>query len=88
MTDRDRLKLFNELCKMCSRLRIIPKSMHVPGLSTDDTQVQYGGGFSITSEGTYEGYRVAIKVLHVYSNNLNTVINVSDLQFTSTHAPV
>lgn len=52
--------------------------MHIPDCSTDGTQVRYTGGFSIVSEGTYEGYRVAIKVLQVYSNNLNAVLSVSD----------
>jgi serine/threonine protein kinase len=77
MSDRDRVKLFNELCKTCSRHRVIPKSMHIPDCSTDATQVQYTGGFSNVSQSTYEGHRVAIKVLHVYSNNLNAVLSVS-----------
>ena len=77
MSDRERLKLFNELCKTCSRHRVVPKSIHIPDCSTDGTQVRYTGGFSIVSEGSYEGHRVAIKVLQVYSNHLSTVLRVS-----------
>lgn len=83
MSDREWLKLFNELCKTCSRHRVIPKSMHIPDCSRDATQVEYVGGFSNVSKSTFEGHLVAVKVLHVFTNNINSVLSVSDLPFTS-----
>jgi hypothetical protein len=43
MPDRERLKLFNKLCKTCSRHRVIPKSMHIPDCSEGSVEVEYGG---------------------------------------------
>lgn len=85
MSDRERLKLINELCKTCSRHRVIPTSMHVPDCSRDAAEVEYTGGFANVSQSTYEGHRVAVKVVHVYSNNLKLVLSVSDLPFASSH---
>jgi hypothetical protein len=64
MPDHERLKLFNKLCKTCSRHRVIPKSMHIPDCSETSVQVERGG-FADVSRGTYQGRQVAIKVVRV-----------------------
>ncbi|KAF9649115.1 kinase-like protein [Thelephora ganbajun] len=61
--DRERVKLINELCKTCSRHRVIPTSIHIPDFSEDATQIRYAGGFSTVSQSMYEGHRVAVKVV-------------------------
>jgi hypothetical protein len=79
MSDRDRLKLFNKLCKTCSRHRMIPKSMHIPDCSKDSVKVECGG-FADVSLGTYQGRRVAIKVVRVYiTSDLDAILSVSHI---------
>ncbi|KAF9642386.1 kinase-like protein [Thelephora ganbajun] len=73
MSDRERVKLFNELCKTCSKNRVIPTSMHIPDCSEDATQI-YVGGFGTVSKSTYEGHQVAVKVAHGVSlRNQDTI---------------
>jgi hypothetical protein len=77
MSDHERLKLFNKLCKTCSRHRVIPKSMHIPDCSETSVQVARGG-FADVSQGTYQGRRVAIKVVRVAINSdLDLILSVS-----------
>jgi len=79
VSDQERLKLFNELCKTCSRHRVIPTSMHIPDCSEGSVEVECGG-FADISQGTYEGRRVAIKVVRVYaSSDLEAIRSVSVL---------
>jgi len=79
MSDRERLKLLNELCKTCSRHRVIPKSMHIPDCSEDSVEVECGG-FADVSRGTYEGRQVAIKVVRAYiTSDLDLIRSVSVL---------
>ncbi|KAF9643698.1 kinase-like protein [Thelephora ganbajun] len=74
ISDEERVKLLNKLCKTCSKTRVIPKSMHIPDCSDDTTEVEYIGGFGNVSQSTYEGHRVAVKVIHgVYVDNLDTI---------------
>ena len=77
MSDRERLKLLNELCKTCSRHRVIPKSMHIPDCSEDSVEVE-SGGFADVSRGTHEGHLVAIKVVRAYvTSDLDLIRSVS-----------
>jgi len=77
MSDRERVKLFNKFCKTCSRYRVIPKSMHIPDCSEGSAEVTSGGHADI-SQGIYEGRRVAIKVVRVYTtSDLDVVLSVS-----------
>jgi len=77
MPDHDRLKLFNKLCKTCSRNRVIPKSMHIPDCSEGSVEVECGG-FANVSQSTYEGRRVAIKAVRVYvTSDLDVILSVS-----------
>jgi len=79
MSDRERLKLLNKLCKTCSRHRVIPKSMHIPDCSEDSVEVECGG-FADVSQGTYNGRRVAIKVVRAYvTSDLDLIRSVSVL---------
>ena len=79
LLDRERLKLLNELCKTCSRHRVIPTSMLIPDCSEDSMEVE-SGGFVDVSRGTYEGRLVAIKVVRVYViSDLDAIRSVSAL---------
>ena len=79
MSDRERLKLFNELCKTCSRHQVIPKSMYIPDCSEGSVEVQ-DGGFADVSRGMYEGRQVAIKVVRTYvTSDLDLIRSVSVL---------
>jgi len=77
MPDRERLKLFNKLCKTCSRHRVIPKSMHVPDCSEGSVEIECGG-FANVSQSTYEGCRVAVKVVCMYvTSDAGLILSVS-----------
>ena len=79
MSDRERLKLLNGLCKICSQHRVIPTSMHVPDCSENSVQVE-SGGFADVSQGMYEGRQVAIKVVRAYiTSDLDLIRSVSVL---------
>ena len=79
MTDRERLKLFNKLCKTCSRHRVIPKLMLIPDCSEDSVEVECGG-FSNVSQSTYRGRQVAVKVVRMYvTSDLDVILGVSNL---------
>jgi len=79
MSGRERLKLFNKLCKTCSQHLVIPTSMHIPDCSEDSVEVE-SGGFADVSQGMYEGRRVAIKVVRVYiTSDLGAIRSVSVL---------
>jgi hypothetical protein len=84
MSDPERLKLLNKLCKTCSRHRVIPKSMRIPDCSKGAVEVEHGG-FADVSQGTYQGRRVAIKVVRVsITSDLDIILSVS-LQPASSH---
>ena len=76
LSDQKWLKSFNELCKTCSRHRIIPESMHIPDCSEGSVEVASGGSADVL-QGTYQGRRVAIKVVHVYIRDLDVIFSVS-----------
>ena len=58
---------------------MIPKSMHIPDCSEGAVEVARGG-FSNISQGTYQGHRVAIKVVHVsITSDLNVILSVSPI---------
>ena len=79
MSDRERLKLLNKLCKTCSRHLVIPTPMHIPDYLGDSVEVECGG-FADVSQGTYEGRRVAIKVVRAYvTSDLDVIRSVSVL---------
>ena len=77
MSDLERLKLLNKLCKTCSRHRVIPTSMNIPDCSEGSVEVECGG-FADVSQGTYEGRRVTIKVVRTYiTSDLDLIRSVS-----------
>jgi hypothetical protein len=85
MSGHERLKLFNKLCKTCSRHRVIPKSMHIPDCSEASPPVEHGG-FADVSRGTYQGRQVAIKVVRVYTTtDLDVILRVSLLFYLHRH---
>jgi len=63
---QDRHELLNILCKMCSRQRIIPKSMHMPNCLDGELTEVYDGGHANLFRGEHKGRAVAIKILRLY----------------------
>ena len=76
LSGRERIELFNKLCKTCSRHHVVPTSMLIPDCSGDSVKVA-SGGFADVSQGKYKGLRVAIKVLRVYTDTLDLIRDVS-----------
>ena len=77
MSDRKRRKLFNKLCKKCSQNRVVPNSMNIPDCSEGSVEVECGG-FANVSQSTYEGRRVAVKVVRMYvTSDLDAILSVS-----------
>jgi predicted MarR family transcription regulator len=59
--DEDRHKLLNTLCKMCSRQRMIPRSVHVGKYLNGEMIEEYGGGDTIVYRTEHNGRSVAVK---------------------------
>jgi len=72
----ERRRLFNELCKTCSRHRMIPRSMHIPDCSGAAIWAT-SGGYADISRSVYEGRQVAVKVARVYDFGLDATLSVS-----------
>jgi hypothetical protein len=65
---------------------MIPKSMHILDCSEGAMEVARGG-FSSISQGTYQGRRVAIKVVHVsITSDLNVILSVSPILPAPSHS--
>ena len=74
---KERLKLFNELCKTCSRERVLPRSMHIPDRIWEPIGDDRYGGQATVSQCIYEGRRVAVKVPYLNLINLDNILRVS-----------
>jgi len=78
--DRDRHKLLNTLCKMCSRQKTIPKSMYMVNCLEGELTEEYGGGQGTVFRGEHKGRAVAIKISHLYlTSDLDKCFRVSIL---------
>ena len=64
--DRDRHELLNILCKMCSRQRMVPKSMHVDSCLNGELIEEYNGGHATVFRGEHKGRPVAVKSVRIY----------------------
>jgi len=63
---RDRHELLNTLCKMCSRQRVVPSSMHMVNCLNGGPVEEYNGGHATIFRGEHRGRAVAIKTLRLY----------------------
>ena len=79
MTNKERMKLLNDLCRTCGRKCVIPSSMHIPDCSNGAAEVEYMGGFASISRSEYGGYRVAIKTVTTGAKTLKDDRSVSVL---------
>jgi len=78
VSDQERIELINKLGKVCSRQRLLPKSMHIPDCSNKSSEVECYGGNADVSTSVYKGQKVAVKVLRVYtSDNFDMILSVS-----------
>lgn len=67
--DRDRRGLLNILCKICSRQRMIPKSMHIGNYLNREPVEVYAGGYANIFRGEHKGRPVAIKIIRLYQTS-------------------
>ena len=65
-SDRERHELLNILCKLCSRQRMIPKSMHMTNCLNGELIEEYDGGHASVFRDKHEGCPVAIKIVRLY----------------------
>jgi len=64
--DQERTRFLNILCKMCSRQRSVPSSMHATCWYNDQTAEDRHGGFANVFKGVDRGRPVAVKVVRLY----------------------
>jgi hypothetical protein len=69
VSDNERARFLNILCKTCSRQRSVPKSMRIPCSYTEPAAEQHQGGYANVFKGEERGRSVAIKVVRRYLTN-------------------
>ena len=80
--NRNRHELLNILCKMCSRHRITPKSMHVNKQLTGKPVEEYSGGHATVFRAERHGYQVAVKTARIYmTSDFGKCLSVSATTF-------
>ena len=78
ISDRDRRELLNILCKMCSRQRMVPKSMHTSDCLSGELVEEYGGGHATVFRGRHKGRPVAVKIVRLYlTSNFDKCFSVN-----------
>ena len=79
--DRDRGKLLNALCKMCSLQRTIPKSMHMENCLNEDSTEDDDEGRANMFRGKHKGLPVGVKIVHLYlTGDFGKYLSVSILK--------
>jgi hypothetical protein len=78
MLDSLTLRLRNEclraLCKICGRQALLPRSLRqIPPRYDPSERPLNSGGFADVWMGEYEGRKVAVKVLRVYSTSKTSI---------------
>lgn len=63
MSDRERSKKVNQLSKICSEKGILPRSIHIQGLSLGSAEAERSGGFANVFRRMHDGMQVAVKVM-------------------------
>lgn len=77
--DRERHELLNDLCKMCSRQRMLPKSMHLTGGLTGELVEEDSGGYAVISRAQHKNLPVAVKTVRITSSNFDECHRVNAL---------
>ena len=81
LSDRERTRFLNMLCKMCSHQRSVPKSMRIPDCSYEQIVDECRGGYADIFRGEDRGRSVAIKVIRLYlSDDLEMRLSVRPFQ--------
>lgn len=69
VSDQERTRFLNILCKMCSRQRSVPSSMHANCWYDDQKAEDSFGGFANVFKGVDRGRPVAVKVVRLDSTS-------------------
>lgn len=81
VSNQERTKFLNILCKMCSRQQSLPKSMHISCRYDENTAEERRGGHATVFRGEGRGRPVAIKVVRLYlTNDHETPLGVCPFQ--------
>ena len=81
LTSRLRKKCLSALCKICGCHGLLPRSLQIPIFYDRSKDPLRGGGYADVWMSEYQGCKVAVKVLRVYStSNLAKIMNVGPAQ--------
>ena len=73
-----RKKSLSALCKICGHQAILPRSLLVPLCYDRTGDALYNGGYADVWMGEHRGYKVAVKVLRLYTtSDLSKITTVS-----------
>ena len=74
---RDRHELLNILCKICSRQRMIPRTMLMVDCLNENLIEEYDGGQADIFRGKHKGRPVAIRIMRLYlTSDLDKCLSV------------
>jgi len=80
MSDQERGKKVKKLSRICGQTGVLPRSMHIQGLSEGSTEPECHGGYASVFKNMHDGILVAVKVIKMYlTSDTNSIFRVSSI---------
>ena len=78
MSDQERGKKVRKLSGICGQKGVLPRSMHIEGLSEGSAEAECLGGYASVFKTMHDGVLVAVKVIRMYlTSDTDSVFRVS-----------
>ena len=69
LSSKLRKKALSALCKVCGRQALLPRSLQIPPCYDRSDEALHRGGYADVWMGEYEGRKVAVKVLRIFTTS-------------------
>ena len=80
MSDQERGRRVKKLSRICGQKGILPRSMHIKGLSEESTEAECLVGYASVFKNLHNGILVAVKVIKIYlTSDTESIFRVSSI---------
>jgi len=80
MSDQERGKKVKKLSGICGQKGVLPRSMHIEGLSEGSAEAECLGGYASVFKTVHDGVLVAVKVIKMYlTSDTESIFRVSSV---------